>query len=343
MTDDFSPVEYSWTWDSSPQIRFSWEPVGQLAGSPLDPFNRTRPLECSQRLRAALPNSDWTWFDALSKEFYDSSLSAPEVAEDSSSSSAIMFAAELARQGQVGIKAYLVPVVAEQTGRTRLSILSDAVGKLETASLSLPAYKPLESYIQNCEADKPFHIIGIAIDMVVPELSRLKIYLRGPKTSFSDVCSVLTLDGTNDRWTSRLLEELRQLWYLIFNLDDSFCVDSQLPQRGHETEGILYNLDVQANNETPDSKVYIPVKHYSKSDRSALSGLITFISRTEPTRHTQDFVQSIERLCAHRDLSAGRGLQTYIACAVKRGKLSLTSYISPELFHQGRHSGSSIT
>lgn len=37
MTDDFSPIEYSWTWDSSPKVRYAIEAI-----------NRILEVECSE-------------------------------------------------------------------------------------------------------------------------------------------------------------------------------------------------------------------------------------------------------------------------------------------------------
>ena len=42
MTDEFSPLEFSWSWDSSeerPQVRYSIEAIGADAGKAMDPFN----------------------------------------------------------------------------------------------------------------------------------------------------------------------------------------------------------------------------------------------------------------------------------------------------------------
>jgi DMATS type aromatic prenyltransferase len=337
MTDDYSPLEYSWAWESSPVIRFSFEPIGASAGSEIDQFNRTEPLKCVDRLRRTLPKSDWRWFDSIANSFYQEGASRLQgVSPDESSPSSILLAFDIAEKGVMS-KVYFVPVKAEQTGQSRLSILHNAVGELQP-KVDLPAYTYLDEYLHSQETVSPFDIIGVSVDCIDPSKSKLKIYARSHSTSFHSVLSTLSLGGKLSLWDEQSIDELRELWQLVLSLPESFPDDRELPHSTHETGGILYNFDVKKDNQYPETKIYIPVKHYGANDEAIAKGLVEFLARRGRDQHAQAFLQSIQQLCSYRALNESCGFQTYIACAVKKGKLSLTSYFSPEIYHPGRRS-----
>lgn len=338
MTDDFSPLEYSWSWDDTPKIRYSYEPIGTGAGTALDFFNRTRPLQCVDAMRKAVPETDWQWFDTFAQSFYDDQIGsghAQQGPQDVSSPSAIFLAVEVGKHETMG-KAYLVPVKAEQTGQTRLAVLTEAIQSAEKGSVTLPAYNILHDYVRAQEAISPFHIIGVAVDCIDPCLSRVKIYLRSQGTAFNHVCSTLSLGGRISPWPTSALEELRELWNLVLSLPSDHLDEQELESSSHETSGVLYNFDIKPNNAIPETKIYIPVKHYGRSDRAIAQGLVTFLERHSKAKHTASFLNAIDRLCSYRRLEDGCGFQTYISCAIKKGSLHITSYISPEVHHPGR-------
>jgi len=332
MTDDFSPFEYSWSWETSPKIRYSFEPIGIHAGSTDDPFNRTRPLECAEELKFAIPGSDWRNFELFADSFYEdgSAQDASEVVPGISSPSSIFFAIEIGKETIA--KAYLIPVLAEQTHTSRLSVLTESMGRVST---DLPAYGTLEDFIRGRGSDH-FGVIGIAVDCIDPSLAKLKIYLRSQDTSLNHICSTLSLDGKVKTWDNNAFNDLWELWLLVLGLPKDYSKNDKLEAASHETSGILYNFDIQPNNSLPDSKLYIPVKHYGKDDRQIARGLVTFLEQHGDIQRTREFLGAIEGLCSYRPLEDGRGLQTYISCAVKNGRLHLTSYISPQLYHRGR-------
>ena len=336
MTDDFSPFEYSWSWEKSPRIRYSFEPIGAEAGTAADFFNRKRPLGCAQKLQLAVPESDWRQFNFFADTFYGSEAvmnRRPESDRGSSSPSSIFFAVELGRSETL-IKAYLIPVVAEQTQQPRLSVLSKS---LEKCSTDVSAYLLLEQHIVQRQACDPIHIAGIAVDCIDPSAARLKIYLRSKETSFTEVCSLLTLDQKIQTWTSEAIADLWKLWKLVLDLPPEHSMDDPLEQVNHETSGVLYHFDIRPGRAWPESKVYIPVKHYGRNDRKIAESLVAFLSEHEQGEYTEKFLKAIERLCSYRRLEDDRGMQTYISCDVKSGgRLGITSYISPELNHPGR-------
>ncbi|KAE8168695.1 tryptophan dimethylallyltransferase-domain-containing protein [Aspergillus tamarii] len=339
MTDDYSPLEYSWSWDGErPTIRYSFEPIGPLAGTGKDPYNHQAPMAYVDHLRRHLPAADWRWFTHFARAFYYQDTSAKVAAENSGSSpSSVFIGFDLGRDGRKMCKMYLVPVKAEQTNQSRLAVLDDAVRTLPQFS-DLSAYPPLQGFLQHQEEiGTPAHIIGVAVDCVDPSASKLKIYFRSSSTSFASVRDTLTAGGMLSSWDNYALEQLQELWSLVLGLPSDFPCSQELPSKSHETSGVLYNFDIKLGNHQPETKVYIPVRHYGQSDHAIAVGLVEFLQRRGGhTQYHDRFLKALKQYASFRALDQGCGVQTYIACAFKRGQLSLTSYLSAEIYHPGR-------
>lgn len=73
MTDDFSPIEYSWSWDTlkaSPRVRFSVEAIGEDAGTVFDPFNQKMTDELIHQVGSTVTKVDWHLFNYFRSMFY---------------------------------------------------------------------------------------------------------------------------------------------------------------------------------------------------------------------------------------------------------------------------------
>lgn len=250
MTDDFSPLEYSWNWGTSgtkaPEIRYSVEVIGLDAGTPMDPFNQLMTMELVSQLQVSLPRTDWTWFTAFHNAFQTPSL--PPVGEkhslftlaDSetrSSPSSIFLAFEHRRSSSPVPKAYFVPGVrALTTSSSTLDVVNKALANLPTHSsdlrTSFPAYTYLVDFLAHHPLGQPLTLIFLAIDCVpLPQESRLKIYLRSPATDFASVMQILRLGlpintATSDSTPGNLpsphqLQRLESLFHALLPLTQS--------------------------------------------------------------------------------------------------------------------------
>lgn len=344
LTDDFSPLEYSWNWDSAPpKIRYSIEAIGSDAGTPADPFNQVMTTSFVEKLRFASQETDWEWFNYFSKAlgasgFVSSTLGS--TADIQSHPSSIFLGFE-PRRGGVDIKAYFVPVKAFQTGQSPMAVVDESIKNLEkdTAAFKFPAYDRLISFIDTHPEGALLKPIGLAIDCVIPSKSRLKLYLRSPHTSFDSVATILTLNGTLDTFSSTAIADLRSLWELLLSLPKNYPTANELPKKLdhlHPTSGILYNFDIQPGSSLPQSKIYIPVKHYAESDLAVLRGLAHFLQSQKSGGCGSGYVENFSRMLKatwnHHSLESTCGVQTYISCTVKNGSLSLTSYLGAEIY-----------
>ena len=128
--------------------------------------------------------------------------------------------------------------------------------------------------------------------------------------------------------------QLRDLWCLLLGLDKASLTTEDLPFNGHLTAGMMYNYDVQAGNAFPDPKLYINTRHYARNDLDVAQGLTAFIEKHGRGGFTSNYRRVVDGFCTYRNLDWECGLQTYISCAVQNDSLSLTSYLSPQVYHR---------
>lgn len=243
------------------------------------------------------------------------------------------------QKGPVAAKAYLIPVKAEQTGQTRLAVVTDAVRSLERSDLRFPAYNELLEFMSIDPQGSQHEIVSLAVDCVDPSKSRLRLYVRSASTSWNHVCAILSMSGRLSNLDSGgTRNDLRELWHLLLSLGKDFPSSEELPGTKHQTGGVLYNFDIKPNNVRPEAKLYIPAKHYGKNDLAVAKGLATYLESRGRECFVVNYMRALEGVCTHRALESGQGLQTYIGCGLERESLSLTSYIAPEIYHPARRS-----
>ena len=355
MTDDFSPIEYSWNWGTGskpPDVRYSIEAIGPEAGLIGDPFNQKMTLDLVDELRSKLPNADWTWFNILRESFQINSSPAgafrstllPSKPSGHSSQSSVFLAFEMQRGRLIVPKAYLVPVRALSTGEPPLSVVSEGIVSLaatdHTLNSSLTAYSHLLHFLTTHPEGRLLSVLFVAVDCVsAPKQSRLKIYLRSPHTSFASVCTILSMGGTLSHLTysqeygstatdnDDLMQDFHDLFHSLLSLDPSeegpICNKSPAP----ETEGMLFYFDVAPSSPLPQPKVYIPVKHYARSEKAAMLALRQWLERKGQGKWCKRFQQVVEKI--------GDGALTYVSVGFERGRLNVTSYLGGQNYSRG--------
>jgi DMATS type aromatic prenyltransferase len=258
MTDDHNPIELSWDWGTGeglPVIRFSVEPVGLDAGTPADPENAYAAANFKHDILNTLPDTNMTWFDHF--EGFFNGYETHGAAEGHHTK--VFWAFDLREDG-ITSKAYFFPGYRAQLfGQTNLETITQGI---EQAPLcqggKLPAFEMFRDFII-ATPDAAYELDMLAIDLINPRDSRLKIYFRGRQTSFASIYKTMTLDGRlAGEDLERGLEQLRQLWDLLFV--------SGLTSSCHRTAGILYYVEFRIDSKTPKVKIYIPVRHYAPND-----------------------------------------------------------------------------
>lgn len=290
MTDDYSPLEFSWDWNrngssAKPKVRFSMEPIGRYAGSTADPLNEHMALELVESLRPTnMKGLDLTLFTQLHDELTTTRAlitksggwSAKKLVDDHRSQ--VFLAFDLGNEGPV-LKAYFLPgLKALQMGMTIDQLVADAISR---ASLLVGpqlwhSFERLRLELgQFPEVVRPKTEI-ISIDCTEPRDSRFKIYLRSPETSFKSVIRMLSA-ASQTALNDRDVGEFRELWTMLFEPHDLFDETDPLPALNHRTSGMLYYFELRPTTEDIVAKVYLPVRHYAKSDLVVARSLEAFL------------------------------------------------------------------
>ncbi|PLB50942.1 aromatic prenyltransferase [Aspergillus steynii IBT 23096] len=342
MTDDHHPIELSWDWHTghkSPTVRFSVEPVGIDAGTPVDPDNRTADASFRTAMTAALPDAHMAWFEHFDRELTPT---APTGSMEGHPSK-LFYAFDLSADA-ITSKAYFFPgFVARATSQSNLQVMSDAIARAPgccstttTTPASLAALHTFHDFARD-PLTPPLEMDMLAIDMDPPALSRLKIYFRNRATDFASVRQMMTLGGRIPLSSDmvRGLQNLRRLWDAVF--EQSGMPDSHpLGSSTHRTNGLLYNVEFRPGSPDLKVKIYMPARHYARCDDHVLSAIRSFMAtqvgaNPSPMRGGGgggDFASVMRRMC-HPDALQDRGLHTYIGCSVQKGgDLRVVSYVN---------------
>ena len=342
MTDDFSPLEYSWSWGSNgaaPKVRYSIEAIGPHAGHAIDPFNQEMALQLVSQLQSSFPDIDWRMFDYFLKALIPCGRAAdgddPHEFQGHGSSTFLGF--ELQRGGKIAFKTYLAPIKATRSERSPMDVATAAIQTLISKDLRLQAYGQVLDFMAHDHEGRSLEFLGLAVDCVHPSKSRLKLYMRSPHTSFESVRACMTLGGAVcPSGTLKCLEELWELWKLVIGLADGISPREELPLNEHLTSGVLYNFDIKSGSLFPEPKIYIPVRHYARDDLSIAKGLAMFLAKRGSDQFVDAYLRMLRGICVHRPLESTCGLQTYVACSFNAESISITSYMSPEIYYPGR-------
>lgn len=348
VTDDFSPLEYSWSWNKgrsdAPKVRYTIELIGPATGSEFDPFNATAALDAAEDIARNYPKVDLTWFYHFLSAFIDPHLPLPsfESSHAIASPSSAFLAFDLNHNGGIAMKAYLIPVKAEQVHVSRLELVSDAIHNLPN---DFPSLSILEDFLSAHPLGLPISIVGLGVDCIHPSRARLRLYIRSPHTSFEKVSDVLTLNGKLPTLRSETaLMKFRKLWCLVLSLPPEFPAGAELPKADHETGGVLYSFDVKPGNLLPEAKVYIPAKHYAENDGKAFQGLKSFLEEEGKAQCVEGFgraLQSVEsrpwrgngdEWDSDEEWKERRGMQTYVGIGFEGDDLALTTYVAPGIY-----------
>lgn len=345
MTDDFTPIEFSWYWgnaDAIPdrRVRFSIEPIGNDAGSAKDPWNTSATRALAHQLSETFRGLELQWFDQLldSMMANHSGYSLVRPSDHQASPASAFLAFELGDSEPL-VKAYLLPPGGNRMSQTsKASLLCDTLGAFAEEK-SWKSLIDLIGFLQKEGKTMQLHPLWVAVDCIVQQ-PRVKIYVRSPDTSFTSAKKIMSMFDDLDQISSGL-EELQDLWKRVFCLEDDFDPHRPLHPAEHETAGILYYLEVRPNSQKVTSKVYLPVKHYGRDDWSTALGLTDFFkSRTRVQAKIVDqYLASLRAACTHRRLDSDRGMQTYITATIRNGSLDITSYLNPEVYHKNRYGG----
>lgn len=302
MTDDGTPIELSWDWGTQndpPTIRYSIEPVGVHAGTSLDPFNNLAGVKFHKEVLQSLEGLHDDWFEHFQNEFIQpwasKSLSEFYCHENEGHPSRIFYAFDLTN-AKISSKAYFFPALkARLDCSTKIEAIFRAIESAPQCTnqntKALQVYREF-AFEPGREA---LEYEMLAIDLTKPEDSRLKIYTRSRQTDFHSVVDVLTLGGRlQSPELSQGIKDLKNLWDCLFQVDN--LPEEPLQLVNHRTAGILYNVELKLGASLPTTKIYIPVRHYSRSDEQIIQRFAAYLSFHQRAKYLPNYLKTMATL-----------------------------------------------
>lgn len=177
-----------------------------------------------------------------------------------------------------------------------------------------------------------------AVDDVSPAESRLKFYFQTPYTSFASVREVLTLGG-RVKTSEESLQHLRSLIAAVVGVDSTYPEEEDVRPVVQESfidlpapvSGFGYYFDIAPGSELPAIKLYLPMHHYGKDDLTLAKGITGWMKANGRGQYCDRYMTMLERIASHRHLEDKKGIQSYVACLIKKsGELDITTYVDPE-------------
>ena len=344
VTDDHSPIEYSWSWpgieERKPKVRLTIEPVGLHSGSPKDPYNQYMADNFLRNAQRCTAGADLTLYDhfrvALLSTAADTTL-VDARAEAESHRSSVFVAIEFGDNCHV-FKVYFMPMVkALEMDCSRAQVLFESIRSLNQDHLDIrfSAFDSLAEFMNDDDLGSRTEVEMVAVDCLEPSTARLKVYLRSQETSWQSICHNLTMNG-HIAISQPILENLRKLWYSVLNLEVDFPATKQLPQCDRAEAGTFYCFYARPGDDSLRSKLYIPAKYYGHNDAAIAEGLSRYLSTQGQGDSCSGYGQVLEDICSHRCLTDGCGIHSYISCEPKDDTISITSYLCPEIYHPAR-------
>ncbi|KAF5712830.1 tryptophan dimethylallyltransferase 1 [Fusarium mundagurra] len=277
MTDNNCPVELSWdfhTGNSQPTIRYSIEPIGPEAGTAADLHNEEAAADFVRRATRAFPDMDTALFDHF-YEYFNGRWNADKPEGHRST----MFWAFDLKESITTNKAYFFPgLVAHAMDKSTLEVVADAITSAPGCQPeNISSFSSFATFVHERQ-HLGLEMDMLALDLVPVEKSRLKIYFRDRRTDFRSVTEMMSLGGRiHGQEFDVGMRNLRNLWEALLGMT-GVSEDIPLAHKSHRTAGILYNVEFRMNSTTPKVKIYIPVRHYAKSDSQIIEALGDFLA-----------------------------------------------------------------
>lgn len=290
-TPDSTPIDFSWEWglDGTGVVRYSFEPIGDHAGTALDPLNQYATESWVNRLKqhGLVPSLDLEWY----RHFTNEILLSPEIVrektaqgfiEETTPKAGTVVALDIEKGGPV-MKIYIYPgLKAAELGISNLDVVAQSIRNLPAQQYqSIQAHvEPLLEYLYEGTEKWGFETGILSIDLVDPKDARIKIYIRAPHTTVDYLMDALTLGGRHDltaAYSQEVIGDLKDLWQ-AFLADAPAKLSAEVP--GRASPGFYYTVRA---GKPVSPKMYLSPFTFCENDADVLHRLHTFFSTRTQT------------------------------------------------------------
>jgi DMATS type aromatic prenyltransferase len=288
QTPDGTPLDLSWEWglDGKGVIRTSFEPIGPLAGTKADPFNRYETDIWIKHLeeQGLVEGLDLEWYKHFTATVLPTELGRVKMTEKLNFELAPVAGTFVTRdvdlvKGPI-IKMYIFPGLrAQELGVSNLEIADRAIKTLPKSQYNSLNSEPMFEYLREAAVKWSMDIGIFSFDLVSPDTSRIKLYTRAPHTSIEYLMDSITLGGrySLDMYSAEAIADLKDFWKIF--IGDAPDI---LPESGVQRAGPGFYFTVKAGKPaTP--KVYISPASFCKNDADVIARLRRYFeTRRDP-------------------------------------------------------------
>ncbi|KAL2687041.1 hypothetical protein Neosp_004590 [[Neocosmospora] mangrovei] len=275
MTDDFTPVQLSWDFHTGTEkstVGYSIEPIGLDAGTAVNLQNAGAAGDFKKDLVEAFPEIDTTLFDHFRSCFDQLWIGCGPNHQST------MFWGFTLEENTITNRAYFFPgAMARATHQPTLAVIRGAVESAPGCNQGEMAYFKLFSDYVSQRPELRLEIEMFALDLIKEDESKLEVYFRDRRTNFEAVKETMSLGGRLQGPHFEVgVRKLRRLWDALLGTQ-GVSENITLPYKNHRTAGILYHFEFGMGDQTPNVRVYIPVRHYAENDQQVLNALTGFM------------------------------------------------------------------
>ncbi|GKT57633.1 aromatic prenyltransferase [Colletotrichum tofieldiae] len=339
LTYDGSTFEPSWNFTKSDDgvIRYTFEPLGDTAGSEEDPFAGEIGRSMIPILSQVSSDVDLRWYEQLVSAWFvtpEEAVAARQRMPPHVKRIPQLFLAYDMKRSKRILKAYHFPVLKHfATGITTSELVFDMIPKLQPFGdkLAAPA-KKLQKYLAVCK--EPCLVEMMAIDCIDPSKARVKVYARTASNSKSVLADVFTLGGTQtDEATLKGVETAEKVWHLLLDEPQGMATDQRKDCRDLQNlhKGICFAFELKSGAERIDIKAHLPWGQTSRSDAQTIENFTQALRNLGSDESAKKFNRGASATAnlPGRDYSKPGGL-SYVSYNYNENGPYLSSYFSPK-------------
>ncbi|EAU29303.1 predicted protein [Aspergillus terreus NIH2624] len=258
---------------SKATVRLGCEPVSHFAGTSTDPLNQTITREVLGNLALSVPTVDLRLFD-----YFDSQLSLTISEANSAAAHLIkprrqskVIAFDLKNGGIVPKAYFFLKPKSLATGKSVHDIAFRTIEPIAARQQIESPLSILKTFVAELFAKSTItsDVFIIAIDCILPEQSRIKLYVADVQLNLATMRHLWTLGGSvADPTTLRGLEIAEELWNIlqVGGETRSHTDVDQLP--------LVVNYELSSSSATPTPQLYLPL--HGRNDESVANALTKF-------------------------------------------------------------------
>ncbi|KAF2996917.1 aromatic prenyltransferase (DMATS family) [Curvularia kusanoi] len=341
-TPDGTPLELSWEWglEGKGTIRTGFEPIGPLAGTAVDPFNRYETDTWIKHLeqQGLVTGLDLEWYHHFTKNILPNKDTPPSDLDRAKLEKNDLFEVapvggtfvmrDIARSGPI-VKAYMYPgLKGKELGISKSEVVFRAIKALPAEQYKNLTFEPLQRYLEEAARKWKMEIVIFSFDLISPSKSRVKIYTRAPNTSLDYLMDALTIGGRNDlsMYSNQVIRDVQDFWNIFTE-----GAPSELPQDG-TSRGPGFYFTTQAGK-IPTPKVYISPGPFFKNDMDVLARLRCYFATRKDAERMLSQVDNYEKallaIYGTEYLEKTRDIHVYVSCALQKDQLRIVTYLCP--------------